>query len=437
MIKDEFDLIYTKAGASGMNAFTNQDMTVYFITVPSNKLELWFWMESDRLANHVFREFYSERDVVHEERRLRTESTPTGKFDELFEAMFWESHPYSWPVVGWPTDLKVISKAQAEDYFSTYYAPNNLTAALVGNFDAAEAKELAQRYFGRIPRGAVTPPDVVTLEMPQLAGKQMEAECDCQPQIQVTYHSVPFRHKDSYALEVLSGLMNGQTGRLYKSLVLDKQIATSANANQDSRKWSGTFSFTAETKGKATPEQLEAAWSDELKKIIEQPIPPEELQKVKNQIAADAFRRLDNPFFLMVQLLVYDGFGDWTYIQDWAQKTMAVSSDEVKAVAKSYLTKESSSVGRYNRKAGSAAEEVPPEIAALPADIRPMVQAQLKGLKDKLATINDPKQVQDMLDKVRAQEGSAPDPFKKVLPIFATAIEDRLKQLPAPAEGGK
>src|SRR5438093_2348352 len=127
-VKDEFDQVYTKAGGSQMNAFTNQDMTVYFVTVPANKVELWFWMESDRLANPVFREFYSERDVVHEERRLRTESTPTGKFNELFDAMFWESHPYSWPVVGWPSDLKTINKKQADDYFATYYAPNNLTA---------------------------------------------------------------------------------------------------------------------------------------------------------------------------------------------------------------------------------------------------------------------------------------------------------------------
>ncbi len=112
-VKDEYDRIYTGAGASGMNAFTSEDVTVYFITVPANKLELWFWMESDRLLSPVFREFYSERDVVHEERRLRTESTPTGEFDEVFDAMFWESHPYSWPVVGWPSDLRSYSLAQA------------------------------------------------------------------------------------------------------------------------------------------------------------------------------------------------------------------------------------------------------------------------------------------------------------------------------------
>ena len=259
MVKDEFDKIYTESGASGMNAFTTNDMTFYFITVPANKLELWFWMESDRLANPVFREFYSERDVVHEERRLRTESTPTGKFEEQFDAMFWESHPYSWPVIGWPSDLRVISKEQADEYYNTYYSPNNLTAALVGDFDVDEAKALAQKYFGRLERGRREPPDVVTLEVKQLAEKRMNAECDCQPQVEVRYHTVPFRHADTYALDVLAGLLNGRTGRLYKSMVLGEEIASSAFAGQDSSKYAGAFSFGGETKGDATPEQLEQA----------------------------------------------------------------------------------------------------------------------------------------------------------------------------------
>ncbi len=437
MVKDEFDKVYTAQGGSQMNAFTNQDMTVYFLTVPANKLELWFWMESDRLGQPVFREFYSERDVVHEERRLRTESTPTGKFDELFEAMFWESHPYSWPVVGWPSDLRAISKAQADDYFNTYYSPNNLTAAIVGNFDPAEVKAFAQKYFGRIPRGKKEPPDVVTLEMQQSAEKRMDAECDCQPQIQVSYHTVGFRHKDSYALDVLSGLMNGDTGRLRKSLILDKKIATSANATQNSMKWAGSFAFTAETKGDATPQELEAAWNDEVKRIIEQPIPAEELQKVKNQIAADAFRRLDNPFFLMIQLLVYDGMGDWTYLQDWAVKTTAVTEADVKQVAKTYLAKENRTVGVYNRKAGAQADEMAAELKDVPEEMRGMIQGQLKALKAKLATIDDPKVLQDMLEKMRSQKDQAPEPFRKVFPLFEKEIEGRLSELQAPKEGGK
>ncbi|MRR52767.1 MAG: insulinase family protein, partial [Rhodocyclaceae bacterium] len=123
LVKNEFDRIYRGQGASGMNAFTSQDMTAYFITVPANKLELFLWMESDRLLHPVFREFYAERDVVYEERRMRTESTPLGKFEEAFDSLFWVSSPYQWPVIGWPSDVSSISKAQADEFYTTFYAP--------------------------------------------------------------------------------------------------------------------------------------------------------------------------------------------------------------------------------------------------------------------------------------------------------------------------
>jgi predicted Zn-dependent peptidase len=350
MVKDEFDKIYTEAGASGMNATTNWDSTIYFVTVPANKLELWFWMESDRLLSPVFREFYSERDVVHEERRLRTESTPTGKFDEVFDAMFWESHPYSWPVVGWPSDLRSYSLAQAKAYFDTYYAPSNLTAALVGNFRLEEARALAEKYFGRLPRRDPAP-DVVTLEMDPLAEKRMVAECDCQPQVELRYHSVPFRHRDSYALEVLAGLLNGRSGRLYKSLVLERGLAADASASQDSRKYAGAFSLYAEAKGEARPDDLERGLLEEVRRVVEEPIPERELQKVKNQITASAYQRLEGGFHLLIQLLLYDGLGDWGYLNGWAEKMLAVTDSDVKRAAERYLDPERRTVGLYYRQA--------------------------------------------------------------------------------------
>src|SRR5262249_24579628 len=138
LVKDEMDALYTRSGGEGLNAFTNEDMTVYFVRVPANKLELWAWLEADRLLHPVFREFYSERDGVYGERRMRTESTPLGKYDEAFNATFWEASPYKWPVLGWPSDVSDISKAEADAYFATYYAPNNITGALVGDFKSAE-----------------------------------------------------------------------------------------------------------------------------------------------------------------------------------------------------------------------------------------------------------------------------------------------------------
>ena len=183
-----------------MNAFTMEDMTAYFISVPANKLELWMWMESERIRHPVFREFYAERDVVFEERRMRTDSTPLGKFSEEGEAMFWESVPYHWPVIGWPSDIEAISKPQADEFYALYYTPQNITLILVGDFKSEDAEKLAKKYFERIPRGKKNPPDVVTVEVPQVAAKRMYAEAETNPTADLNWHTVPFGHKDSYAV---------------------------------------------------------------------------------------------------------------------------------------------------------------------------------------------------------------------------------------------
>jgi predicted Zn-dependent peptidase len=243
IIKDHLDQIYTRNGGENLNAFTSEDQTAYFIRIPSNRLELWAWLESDRLLNPVFREFYSERDVVFEERRLRTESTPLGKYDEAFNALFWQAHPYLWPVVGWASDIPMYTLAQAKDYYATYYAPNNITGVLVGDFKIAEIKPLLERYFGRIPRGKVEPPPVVTLEPAALGEQRYSASAETSPTVRIWWKGVPFVHKDAAALDLLSDILSGRTGRLYKGLVLGKQIANAATASVDIRKYAGIFTL--------------------------------------------------------------------------------------------------------------------------------------------------------------------------------------------------
>jgi predicted Zn-dependent peptidase len=425
MVKDELDQIYTESGASFLNATTNTDVTVYMISIPANKLELWFWLESDRLLRPVFREFYSERDVVYEERRLRTESTPTGKFDELFEATFWQAHPYGWPTVGWASDLRVISLEQAQEFFDTYYAPNNITAVLVGNFDVAEVRQLADRYFGRIARGAKQPPDVVTLEPEQIAEMRMRGECDCQPQIQVRYHTVPFGHRDGYALDVLGGVLEGRTGRLYKAMVEGKQIASSVYAGQQSQKYAGSFTFGGETKGDATPADLEAAWDEVLAELQRTPVSAEELQKVKNVVTADTYRRLEDPFFLMIQLAFYDGLGDWRYLNTLAERTAAVTAEDVQRVAKTYFARENRLVGHYLRKAGTAAQEVPPELAKLPDGMRQAVMSQLR----QIAEADDLEGLRAGLGQLEEQAGQVPPEMKGALELVRDAMTKRIAEL--------
>ncbi len=352
LVNNEFDRIYTTAGGSGMNAFTSEDMTAYFITVPANKLELWMWMESERVMHPVFREFYAERDVVFEERRMRTDSTPLGKFQEALSALFWESHPYGWPVVGWPSDIPAISKAQADDFYGRFYAPQNITLILVGDFQVADAEGLAQRYFGRIPRGKTDAPEVVTLEVKQTVEKRMFAEAEANPQVDILWHSTPFGHRDAYTLDILARILSTRTGRLYKGLVLGSQVATEVYAQQDSRKWAGLFNAGGEAKDGHTPEEVEKGIYAELDRLKQDEVPDAELQKVKNNFAAFQFRKLSANMPILYQLISADGMGNWKEINEEGAKYQAVTAADIKRVAGTYFAKDNRTVAIYTRKPG-------------------------------------------------------------------------------------
>ena len=427
LVKNEFDRIYTKGGASGMNAFTNQDITAYFITVPKNKLELWFWMESDRLRDPVFREFYSERDVVFEERRMRTESTPTGRLDEAVEAIFWQGTPYTWPIVGYPSDIPAITKAQADDYFATFYAPNNLTAVLVGDFDPKEALAQAERYLGRIPRGKVPPPEMTTLPPKWEAEVRVLGEAETNPQVGIQWHTVGFQHRDSYPLQVLAQILNGRTGRLYKGLVLpENAVATKAQAGQNPQKYAGSFGAEAECKEGKSPEEAEKAIYAELEKLKNEPVPAEELQKVKNNFAANSFRRLSTNMAILIQLMINDGEGDWKELNEGPKKIAAVTAADVQRVAKSYLTKENRLVALYTRKGGAAAPSADDAaLAKVPEQMRPMIKQSLARLSQE----KDVAKLKEQIGKMEAQAAQVPAEIKPGFDLLLEKARARLDEL--------
>ncbi len=423
IIKDEFSKVYAEAGGTGLNAFTSNDVTCYIQTIPSNKLELWAWMESDRLYNPVFREFYKERDVVFEERRLRTESTPTGKFAELFESMVWEAHPYHWPVIGWASDLDSITREQALDFFKTYYAPNNLTAVLVGNVNAADAIPMLEKYFGRIPRNPNGVPEVVTLEPKQIAEKRMIADAETTPSVEIAWKAVSTGHKDIYALDLLSSVLNGRSGRLYKTIVLDKKIATNVRAEGDNRKYGGVFTISGTVSGDYKPEDVEQAIYLEIEKIKSNGITGQELEKVKNQIQADSFRRQENNFFLMIQLAQADAITGYKEFLDSPSKYQKVTLKEIQQVAEKYLTKENRNVAIYNRKASSKPED--PELAAFPDQMRAMIKSQLNSI----AKIVDVPQLKTMLGQMEAQAAQLPPQMKGAFDYLKKKLEAQIDVL--------
>ena len=429
LVKNEFNRIYTKQGASGMNASTNSDLTQYFITVPKNKLELWMWMESDRLKAPVFREFYSERDVVFEERRLRTESTPTGRLDEAFEEMFWHGHPYTWPVIGYPSDISAITKADADAYYALFYAPNNITAILVGDFDPKETVAAAERYFGRIPRGKNPPPEMTSLPPKWEAEMRFNGEADTNPQVGVNWHTVPFQHKDSSALQVLAQILNGRTGRLYKAMVVgDGAVATNVTAGAFSRKYAGEFGVEAQVKDGKTPEDAEKAIYVELERVKKDPVPAEELQKVKNNFAAQVFRSLQSNMGILYQLMGNEGRGDWKEFNEGPKRVQAVTSEDVRRVARTYLTKENRGVATYTRRAAAAGAAVTPEdpaLLAVPEQMRPMVKQTLA----RLAASTDADKLRQMIAQMESQSGQMPPQMKPATDLILQKARERLTEL--------
>ncbi|MHC5013480.1 MAG: M16 family metallopeptidase, partial [Planctomycetota bacterium] len=331
-------------------------------------------------------------------------------------------------VIGWPSDLNSYTREAAEEYYDTYYQPGNLVGVVVGDFDPAAIKPIIREYFGRLSPGERTPPPVVTIEVEQKAPIRMKAECDCQPEVEVRYHTVPFNHDDSFALEVLAEILNGRTGRLYKSMIEGEEIASSARARQDTRKYAGAFSFSAEVKGQATPQQLEAALYEEIKRLQEEPVGERELQKVKNQLAANAYRRLQSNFFLMIQLGMYEATGGWEYINESPARLQAVTAEDIRRVANKYFTDTNSAVAIYTRKAGAAAED--PELAALDEQWRPRVKQMLNSIK----AVKDPDRLRMMTAMLQGQLAQASPEEQAAMQYIIKKLNQRADELEATSD---
>ncbi len=425
IVKNEFDRIYTANGGSGMNAYTSYDHTAYFITVPANKLELFMWMESERLLRPILREFYAERDVVFEERRMRTESTPLGKFFESFNSLFWESHPYSWPIIGWPSDITAISKKQADAFYGTYYMPQNLTLVMVGDFKSKPALALAEKYFGRLKKGEGRPPDVVTLEQPQKAEKRFYAEAETNPNVDIYWHTPAFGHKDTYPLSVLAQVLSTRTGRLHKELVLGKKLATDTWAWQGARKYAGEFNMGAEITEGNTPEMAEQEIYRLIEQIKTEPVPAKELQKVKNNFAAAEYRRLSSNHPILMQIMRSEGLGNWREINEAGPKIQAVTPADLQRVAKKYFTKENRAVAVYTRKSGTGGGDEDP----LMADLDAQSKAMARKMSSSINTNKNLEELKKQLAGLEAQMEQTGAKAPPVMKVIRTVLRKRIAEL--------
>ena len=430
--------LYSENGGAGMNAGTSDDFTMYFVVLPANKLELFFWLESDRMVNGVMREFYVELKNVREERRLRTESTPTGRYDEAFNALFWQSHPYGVPTLGWASEVESITRQDVRDFYRLHYAPNNATLVLVGDFSTDHVKTLASQYFGPIKRMEQQPPPVVTEEPAPIAERRFYAEAETNPRVRVRYHGVAIGHKDEAALEVLGSLLSGKTGRLYKRLVAKEEAALGQpRASNRSRKYAGFFEINVTVKDGRTPEEVEAMILEEVDKLREGEITDHELQKVKNQVLASSVRRLKNDTGLMFQLGIYQTWYEWSYINESPERMLRITAHDVRSVVKKYFDPKTRTVAIYKTKEGPASEQDPDLAAALasvPAETHDMVKSMVKKIK----SIQDMGKLTMQLSMMEQglASGKAPEAERPMIEYMLKVVKDRVAELEAAEREG-
>ena len=336
VVPNQFPQLAEQNGAEGLNASTGEDSTQYFWSMPSNRLELWAYMESGRIGHPVTREFYKERDVVQEERRMRTDSNPTGRLIEQFSAAAFTVHPYRRPAVGWESEISQVTATEAAEFHKKYYVPANIVIAVVGDVKATEAMPLLEKYFGAIP-GGPKPESMTAVEPPQLAEKTVTIKEQTQPFYIEGYHKPDYRDPDDAVYDAVSDVFsNGRTARLYRSLVRDEKIAAVAQGfgGFPGTKYPGLFAVYAVPLPGHTTAELRDSIHKQLERLKTEDISDAELEKYKTRAKADKLRGLADNEGLAEQLASYQtNFGDWREMFREIAKIDAVTKADVRRVA--------------------------------------------------------------------------------------------------------
>lgn len=351
VVPNELDRILTENGAQSLNASTGNDVTNYYFALPSNRAKLWFALESDRIRNPVLREFYSEREVVMEERRLRVETQPGGLLREEFLQAAFRAHPYGRPVVGVASEIQAVTRTAAQEYFKRFYGPNNAVVAIVGDINVDSMAAWADHYFADIPAGEPHRP-VVTQEPAQHGERRIEVEYDANPQLLIGYHVPSGEHPDAAALSVLSAILTGgRTSRLYQRLVIRDRVAASIGSGMaPGQLYPRLLQFAGTPIAPHTTQEIETAVYEELERLQREPPTDYELQRVRNQVQAGAIQRLQDNFGLAFQLSSSEALWyDWRQTFRFQSALARVSAADVQRVARTYFMKHNRTVATLIR----------------------------------------------------------------------------------------
>jgi predicted Zn-dependent peptidase len=348
VVEGAFDDILERNGAQGVNASTNDDETNYFYSLPENRLELWAYLESERFLHPVMREFYKERDVVIEERRLRVDSNPIGRLIEQFLTAAYQAHPYHRPTVGWTSDLNTFSATDAQEFFDKYYVASNMVVAVVGDVKPATALPIIEKYFGRLP-ARPKPDERTTTEPPQNSERRVILHEMAQPIYLEGYHRPDYHDPDDAVYDAIADLMSeGRTSRLYRALVRDKKIASDSAGftSFPGNKYPQLFAFYAVLMPGHTPEEAETAIHEEIDRLKTHDISDEELKMIKTRAKANLIRGLDNNQGLAFQLGIYQArYGDWRELFRQVDRINKVSKADIRRVANKVFVASNRTVG--------------------------------------------------------------------------------------------
>ncbi len=361
VVPNEFDRILSRNGARGLNATTTFEATTYYVELPSNRARLWFTLEADRLRNPVFREFYAERDVVAEERRMRVESDPGGLLWERFLGTAFQTHPYGTPVVGKMEDIQNFTRRQAEEYFRRFYGPNNAVVAVVGDVVPDSILAWAEAYLAPIPRGD-EPQAIQAREPEQRAERRIEVSYEAEPQLLLGWHVPAPDHPDYPALSVMAYLLSGgNTSRLYRRLVLEENSAVGVSVSLEPGEYDPQlFVIGATPRAPHTTAELEARIDEEIARLQRTPPEPIELERIRNQLEAGEVRRLRSNLGLAFQIAgSATSYGDWRTTFRLSQRLQAVRPEDVQRVARTYFRPENRTVATLVRNTSGASEDLP------------------------------------------------------------------------------
>ena len=355
---NEFPQIVEINGGEDLNANTSDDETNYFYSFPENRLELWAYLESERFLHPVMREFYKERNVVIEERRMRVDSNPIGRLLEQFTTAAFQAHEYHRPTIGWMSDLNSFSATDAKKFFDEYYIPSNMVVTVVGDVKASETTPIIEKYFGRIP-SRPRPDERTTTEPPQNAERRVVLQDMSQPLYLEGYHRPDYRSPDDAVYDAIADLMSsGRTSRLYRALVRDKKIAADSAGftGLPGNKYPHLFAFYAFPLPGHKPEEMADAIHVEIEKLKSEDISDEELKMIKTRAKANLIRSLGSNEGLANNLALYQArYDDWRELFRSVDRIDKVTKADIRRVANQTFVPTNRTVGIIETKPAAPA----------------------------------------------------------------------------------